>query len=49
MAWWDDMSRQNELVIAGRPVLRYPSLTIRLEPQAVIDQLRRINLIHQRR
>jgi len=47
MAWWDDTSRQNELVIGGRPVLRYPSLMIRLEPQAVVDQLRRINLAHQ--
>lgn len=48
LVWWDDMSRQNELVIGGRSVLRYPSLTIRLEPQAVIDQLRRINAAHPR-
>lgn len=49
IAWWDDMSRQNELVIGGRSVLRYPSLTIRLEPQAVVEQLRRISIAHQRR
>lgn len=48
-AWWDDMSRQNELVIGGRLVLRYPSLTIRLEPHAVVDQLRRITIAHRRR
>lgn len=45
-AWWDDTSRQNEIVIAGRPMLRFPSLTIRLDGAAVIDQLRRMRLAH---
>lgn len=45
-AWWDDTSRQNEIVIAGRPMLRFPSLTVRLDGPAVIDQLRRMRLAH---
>jgi hypothetical protein len=46
LSWWDDMTRQNELVIGGQPVLRYPSVTIRLEQASVVDQLRRIRLAH---
>ncbi|MEO8889599.1 MAG: hypothetical protein ABI301_00400, partial [Jatrophihabitantaceae bacterium] len=39
--WWDDQSRQNELVIAGDLVLRYPSVVVRGEPASVAGQLRR--------
>lgn len=45
-AWWDDTARQNEIVIAGRPVLRFPSLTVRLDGQVVVDQLRRMRIAH---
>lgn len=46
VSWWNDMSRQNEIVIGGRPVLRFPSVTIRLEPAVVIDQLHRMLVAH---
>ena len=42
--WWDDQLRQNELVIAGSLVLRFPSVIVRLEPALVADQLRRIGI-----
>lgn len=42
--WWDDQLRQNELVIAGDLVLRYPSVIVRCEPDLVIAQLRRAPL-----
>jgi hypothetical protein len=45
-SWWDDTKRQNELVIGGQLVLRYPSLTVRLDKPEVVDQLRRIRLAH---
>lgn len=41
LSWWDDMLRQNDVVIAGKPVLRFPSVMIRARPDQVIDQLRR--------
>jgi hypothetical protein len=44
--WIDDADRQNEVVIDGRVVLRFPSLTVRLEPGRVVDQLRRMRLAH---
>jgi hypothetical protein len=44
--WWNDADRQNEVVIGGRPMLRFPSLTVRLEPARVIDQLTRMRLAH---
>jgi hypothetical protein len=44
LKWWDDLDRQNELVIAGDHVLRFPSVTVRLEPAKVIDQLTRMRL-----
>ena len=37
--WWDDMFRQNGLVISGRPMLRFASVGIRLQPAKVIEQL----------
>jgi hypothetical protein len=39
--WWDDQLRQNELVLSGRLVLRFPSVVVRLEELLVVDQLRR--------
>lgn len=44
--WMDDLGRQNEVVIDGRTVLRFASLTIRLDEQQVIDQLQRMRLAH---
>jgi hypothetical protein len=40
--WWDDQLRQNEFVISGDRVLRFPTVVLRHEPLIVIDQLRRI-------
>jgi hypothetical protein len=40
--WWDDQLRQNELVIADDIVLRFPSVVVRTDPEAVIAQLRRV-------
>lgn len=45
-SWWADSDRQNEVVIGGSPMLRFPSLTLRLEPARVVDQLRRVRLAH---
>jgi hypothetical protein len=39
--WWDDQLRQNELVLAGDMVLRFPSVVVRTEQEIVADQLRR--------
>jgi hypothetical protein len=44
--WLDDTDRDNEVVIDGRAVLRFPSITVRLNRPRVIDQLRRIRLAH---
>ena len=46
VSWWDDMDRQNELVIDRRLVLRFPSVTVRLDQPRVVDQLRRLRLAH---
>ena len=40
-SYWDDMERGNELVIGGSAALRFPSIAFRLDPDRVIDQLRR--------
>ena len=40
--WWSDQLRQNEIVIAGSPVLRFPSVVVRTEELLVVDQLRRM-------
>jgi hypothetical protein len=45
-SWVDDSDRQNEIVIGGQPVLRFPSLTIRLNEQRVVDQLSRMRHAH---
>jgi hypothetical protein len=39
--YWDDMSRQNELVIAGRRLLRFSTVAVRLQEHVVASQLRR--------
>jgi hypothetical protein len=44
--WLDDADRENEVVIDGRPVLRFPSITVRLNGPRVIDQLRRMRVAH---
>lgn len=40
--WWDDQLRQNELVIAGDVVLRFPSVVLRTDEPLVADQLARL-------
>lgn len=40
--WWDDQLRQNEFVISGDLVLRYPTAIVRHEELVVVDQLGRI-------
>lgn len=42
--WWDDQLKQNELVISGNLVLRFPSVIVRVEQALVADQLRRIGV-----
>jgi len=44
--WMSDADRENEVVIDGRVVLRFPSITVRANGARVIDQLRRIRLAH---
>jgi hypothetical protein len=39
--WWADQSRQNELVLVGDTVLRFPSAVVRADDPVVSDQLRR--------
>lgn len=41
VTYWDDMDRQNELVLSGETVLRYPSVVVRTSERRVIEQLRR--------
>jgi len=38
--WWDDMARQNAIVLTGKPILRFASVAVRLSPDDVIAQLR---------
>lgn len=40
--WWDDQLRQNEFVISGDLVLRFPTVVLRYDELVVADQLRRI-------
>jgi very-short-patch-repair endonuclease len=41
-AWWADMDRQNEVVLAtDGVVLRFPALALRLFPERVAGQIRR--------
>ncbi len=39
--WWEDQLRQNEIVLGGNLVLRFPSAIVRHEELIVVDQLRR--------
>jgi hypothetical protein len=39
--WYDDQLRQNEVVLGGSVVLRYPSVIVRTEEATVVAQLRR--------
>ena len=39
--WWDDQLRQNELLLSGVLVLRFPSAVVRAEPDVVAGQLAR--------
>lgn len=41
LRWYDDALRQNEIVIGGTPVLRFPSVLVRDEQNRVADQIRR--------
>jgi hypothetical protein len=45
LTYWDDARRQNELVLGGDRILRFPSIAIRLDEAVVIAQLRRAHLI----
>lgn len=40
-AWWADMTRQNEITLGVRRVLRFPSIVLRLHPEVFTDQVRR--------
>jgi hypothetical protein len=42
--WYDDQLRQNEVVIGGTEVLRYPSVVVRVDEPLVASQLARILL-----
>jgi hypothetical protein len=48
--WWDDQLRQNELVVSGAVVLRFPTAVVRTQPELVVAQLRRAGLgdLHSR-
>ena len=39
LAWWDDMARQNAIVLTGKRVLRFASVAVRLCPNEVVAQL----------
>jgi hypothetical protein len=39
--WWDDMERDNSLVLDGRLVLRFPAFVVRSQQRAVAIQLAR--------
>jgi hypothetical protein len=39
--WFADQYRQNEVVLSGSIVLRFPTVVIRAQPDQVADQLRR--------
>ena len=44
VAWWSDMKRERAVVIQGDTVLRCSSIELRLEPQDVMSDLRRIGV-----
>ncbi len=47
LTWWDDMVRQNVHTINGLLTLRVGSMAIRLAPDLVVDQLRRVRQAHE--
>lgn len=40
LKYWDDARRQNDLLLVGQRILRFPSVALRLEPEIVVAQLR---------
>jgi hypothetical protein len=42
LTWIEDQLRQNEVVIGGTPVLRFPSFAVREEDPVVVSQLARL-------
>jgi hypothetical protein len=36
--WWDDQMRQNDVVIDGAVVLRFPAIVLRLRPDLVLGE-----------
>lgn len=40
-SWWQDQSRQNELVLADTVLLRYPTVVVRTDEARVASQVRR--------
>jgi hypothetical protein len=48
-SYWDDMSRSNELVIAGVEQLHFPSIAFHLDRARVADQIRRAQLAKEQR
>ena len=48
LSHWDDLDRQNEIVIAGSPMLRFDSVSVRLDGARVVDQLARMRRRHER-
>ena len=44
VAWWSDMKRERAVVIQGDTVLRCSSIELRLEPEDVMADLRRIGV-----
>jgi hypothetical protein len=45
--WYDDQLRQNEVVLGGTLVLRFPSWLVRSQPEVVARQLRRALTPHR--
>jgi hypothetical protein len=43
--YWNDAHRQNELVLGGDRILRFPTIAIRLDEETVVRQLRRAKAI----
>jgi very-short-patch-repair endonuclease len=40
LRWWDDQRRHNDVVIAGRAVLRFPTVVVRHQPYEMVAQVR---------
>ena len=41
--------KKNEIVIRKNPILRFPSVVVRLEEWRVVDQLNRLRIAHASR